>query len=154
MLWHVRNKIMYVLSSQTVSALTRGLFLCLFPSLLRNSGNKQKITLLWALKQFVTRVHTLFYIYCTYSMISDKARLKVRLWTHNGQCTNELWGVCSENLGGNWLYYNGPTVLSIGRLDNQTVTKWNFVGGYATPYIICMPLSRLLDPFCKDFMSL
>ena len=33
---------MYVLSWRTVSALTRVLFLCLFPSLLRNSGNKHK----------------------------------------------------------------------------------------------------------------
>ena len=51
-LWiRVRNEIMYVLSWLTVSALTRVLFLCLFPSLLRNSGNKHKITLSWALKQ-------------------------------------------------------------------------------------------------------
>ena len=41
-LCHVRNKIMYVLSSHSVSSLIRVLFLCLFPSLLRNSGNKHK----------------------------------------------------------------------------------------------------------------
>ena len=33
---------MYVLSLRTVSVLTRGLFLCLFPSLLQNLGNKHK----------------------------------------------------------------------------------------------------------------
>ena len=38
----VRNKIMHVLSWRTVSAPTRVLFLCLFPSLLHNSGNKHK----------------------------------------------------------------------------------------------------------------
>ena len=38
----VRNKIMYVLEWRTVSALTQVLFLCLFPSLLCNSGNKHK----------------------------------------------------------------------------------------------------------------
>ena len=38
----VRNKIMYVLTRRTVSALTRVLFWCLFPSLLRNSGNKHQ----------------------------------------------------------------------------------------------------------------
>ena len=38
----VRNKIMYVLSWRTVSALTRVLFWYLFPSLLRNSGNKHQ----------------------------------------------------------------------------------------------------------------
>ena len=41
-LCHVRNNIMYVLSSQTVSALTRVLFLCLFPLLLCNLRNKRK----------------------------------------------------------------------------------------------------------------
>ena len=38
----VRNKIMYVLLWRTVYALTRLLFWCLFPSLLRNSGNKHQ----------------------------------------------------------------------------------------------------------------
>ena len=41
-LCRVGNKIMYVLSWQTVYALTRVLFWCLFPSLLRNSGNKHQ----------------------------------------------------------------------------------------------------------------
>ena len=41
-LCRVRNKIMYVLSWRTVSALTRVLFWFLFPSLLRNSGNKHQ----------------------------------------------------------------------------------------------------------------
>ena len=41
-LCRVRNRIMYVLSWRTVSVLTRLLSLCLFPSLLRNSGNKHK----------------------------------------------------------------------------------------------------------------
>ena len=41
-LCRVRNKIMYVLLWQTVYALTRVLFWCLFPSLLRNSGNKHQ----------------------------------------------------------------------------------------------------------------
>ena len=41
-LCRVRNKIMYVLSWRTGSALTRVLFLFLFPLLLRNSGNKHK----------------------------------------------------------------------------------------------------------------
>ena len=61
-LCRVRNIIMYVLLWQTISALTRVLFLCLFPSLLRNSGNNYQITLSWALKQNVTRAHTLLSI--------------------------------------------------------------------------------------------
>ena len=48
----VRNEIMYVISRRTVSAHTRMLFLC------------TKITIAWALKQFVTRVHTLFSMLC------------------------------------------------------------------------------------------
>ena len=56
-----RNEIMYVLLWRTVYALTRVLFWCLFPLLLRNEINT-KITLLWAHKQFATRVHTLFSI--------------------------------------------------------------------------------------------
>ena len=38
----VRNIILYVLLWRTVNALTRVLFWCLFPSLLRNSGNKHQ----------------------------------------------------------------------------------------------------------------
>ena len=41
-LCRVRNKIIYVLLWRTVYALTRVLFWCLFPSLLRNSGNKHQ----------------------------------------------------------------------------------------------------------------
>ena len=46
-----------------MSALTRVLFWCLFPELRSNEGNKHQITLPWALKKFVTRVHTLFSFY-------------------------------------------------------------------------------------------
>ena len=41
-LCHVGNKIKHVLLWRTVLALTRVLFLCLFPSLLHNLGNKHK----------------------------------------------------------------------------------------------------------------
>ena len=41
-IYRIRNKIMYVLSWKTVSALTRALFWHSFPSLLRNSGNKHQ----------------------------------------------------------------------------------------------------------------
>ena len=67
LLCHVRNNIMYVLSWQTVSALTQLLFGYLHLLLLRNPGNKHQITLIWALKQFVTRVHTLFSIFMSAS---------------------------------------------------------------------------------------
>ena len=45
-LCHVRNRIMYELSWQTVSVLTWVLFWYLFPSLLRNSGNKHQNNLI------------------------------------------------------------------------------------------------------------
>ena len=53
-LCRVRNKIMYVLLWRTVYALTGVLFWCLLIN--------TKITLQWAHKQFVTRVHTLLFI--------------------------------------------------------------------------------------------
>ena len=57
------NKIKYVLSWQTVSALTRVFFFVYFPRCFATREINTKITLLWALKQFVTRVRTLFSIY-------------------------------------------------------------------------------------------
>ena len=42
LLCHVRNRIIYVQLWQTVHAHTRVLFWCLFPELLRNSGNKHQ----------------------------------------------------------------------------------------------------------------
>ena len=39
---HIRNKIMYILSWHLANALTLGLFWCLFPSWLHNSGNKHQ----------------------------------------------------------------------------------------------------------------
>ena len=56
LLCHVRNKILYVLSWWSVSAPIRVYLPCRFATREINS----KITLSWALKQFVTRVHTLF----------------------------------------------------------------------------------------------
>ena len=42
-LCHVRNKVTYVPSSRTVSALTQVLFLCLFPLLLRNKNKNDPL---------------------------------------------------------------------------------------------------------------
>ena len=54
---------MYVLTWRTFYVLTRGLFWCLFPELCSNEGNKHQnnTRVSAAHKQFVTRVHTLFY---------------------------------------------------------------------------------------------
>ena len=61
-----RNKIMYILSWWNVSALIQVLFWCLFPSLLRNSGNKHQNN---PLKQFDTRVHIFFSIKLHYHTV-------------------------------------------------------------------------------------
>ena len=54
---YVSSKLMYILSWQTVYALTRRLFWCLFSSLVRNSETKSKIAISWAHKQFARQVH-------------------------------------------------------------------------------------------------
>ena len=54
-----KKKMMHVLPWRIVSVPTRVLFLCLFPSLLRTSGNKHKNNLSCALKQFVPPAHAL-----------------------------------------------------------------------------------------------
>ena len=59
-LCRVRNKIMYVLSWRTVFALTQCYFGIYFPRCFATREINTNITLSWALKQFVTRVHTLF----------------------------------------------------------------------------------------------
>ena len=58
---HYFRRRVYVLDWRTVSALTGGLLWCLFPSCEATREMNTKITLEWAQKQFVTRVHTLFY---------------------------------------------------------------------------------------------
>ena len=63
-----RNKIMYVLSWKTVSALTRVLLLCLFTSLLRNLGNKHKNNPLMS-AETVCHSSTYIVLYTLYTVI-------------------------------------------------------------------------------------
>ena len=53
---------MYTLEWRTVSALTRGLFWCLFPEFRSNGEINTKITLEWAQKQFITRVYIILFL--------------------------------------------------------------------------------------------
>ena len=62
---------MYVLTWRTIYVLTRVLFWCLYP----------KITLEWAHKQFVTRVHTLFYF--LHDTTNPWMTLTTRIFTHH-----------------------------------------------------------------------
>ena len=59
LLCHVRNRITYLLSWRTVSALLQCYFGVYFPSCEATREINTKITLSWVLKQFVTRVNTL-----------------------------------------------------------------------------------------------
>ena len=63
---------MYVLSWRTVSALTRVLIDVYFPCCFTTREINTQITPSWAQKQFVTRVHTLFSMYCIWSQTHRK----------------------------------------------------------------------------------
>ena len=61
LLCHVSNKLMYVLAWRTVfCAQSSVIFGVYFPRCFTTQEINTKINLSWALKQFVTRVHTLF----------------------------------------------------------------------------------------------
>ena len=64
----VRNKIIYVLSWWTVSVLTRVIFCVYFPRCFETREINTKLTLSWVLKQFVTRLYSLFSIYIHYKV--------------------------------------------------------------------------------------
>ena len=76
-LCRVRNKIMYVLSWRTVSVLTRVLFWYLFPSLLRNSGNKHQYNLLVSAETF--RHSSTYIILYVFNKSNDRVYGK---WEH------------------------------------------------------------------------
>ena len=87
-----KYRIMYVLAWRTVYALTRGLFWCLFPEKRSNEGNKHQITLEWAHKQFVTRVHTLFYF--LHDITNPKMTLKTRIFTNHPRVLLARFTLC------------------------------------------------------------
>ena len=67
---------MYALEWQTLSAVMRGLFWCLFPEL-----RSTKITLEWGQEQFITRVHALFYFF--HNITNTEITIKMRIFTHH-----------------------------------------------------------------------
>ena len=77
----VRNKIMYVLSWRTVSVLTQVLFWCLFPSLLRNSGDKHQKNPLVGVET-VRHSSTYIILYIFYTPIIEPL-FHVSHWYHN-----------------------------------------------------------------------
>ena len=79
---HVRNKIMYALSWQTLYALTWVLFQCLFPSLLHSSGNKHQNNPLF-------RAETIFHssTYIIFYTLTDISRP----WANNASGTWPIW---------------------------------------------------------------
>ena len=77
--------IMYVLELRTVSALTRGLFWCLL-------NKYQKITLEWAQKQFVTKVHILFYF--LHDITNPWMTIKTTVFTHHPRVLLARFSFC------------------------------------------------------------
>ena len=80
---------MFWLEWRTVSALTRGIFWCLLPGLRSNQGNT-KITLEWAQKQFLTRLHTIFYFL---HMTNPQMTIKRRSLTHRPGVSTAPWSI-------------------------------------------------------------
>ena len=92
--FRVRNKMIYVLSWRTVSALTRLSFWCLFPSLLRNSGNKHQNNPLVSVET-VRHSNAYIFLYMCYqgeaSVNDDEPKLYTRLLIlYNTACANSL----------------------------------------------------------------
>ena len=71
----VRNKIMYLHPLRTASALSRVLFWCLFPSLLRNSGNKHQINPLVSAE--TVRHPSTYIILCKFEPTSNPGNLVI-----------------------------------------------------------------------------
>ena len=97
----VRNKIMYVLSWWTISLLTRVLFWCLFPSLLRNSENKLQN------KPFVN-AETVRHSNIHYSIYTLQA------FTHKtdlNKSTQYLWDICVLIIMESWHCSAGISIL-------------------------------------------
>ena len=83
---------MYVLEWWTVSALTRGLFWYLFPELRSNDAINTKRTLRWARKQFVTRVHTLFYFF--HEKTNPSMTTETMIFTHRPRISLARFSFC------------------------------------------------------------
>ena len=71
-------RIMYVLEWQTVSALTRAILVFICEA---TREIKTKITVLWAQKQFVMRVHALFYF--LHDIKNPSMTVKMTIFTHH-----------------------------------------------------------------------
>ena len=95
-LWYFQqnmHRIMYVLGWLTVYTLKRGLFWCLFHSLLRNSGNKHRNnTRVGVHKQFVARVHTLFYF--LHDITNHWMTIKTIISTHRPRVSLSRFTIC------------------------------------------------------------
>ena len=94
--WFMLMKIhiTYVLEWRTVYALTRGLFWCFCPSC---AATRDQITLEWADKQFVTRVHTLFYF--SHVITNPYMTIKTTIVTHRLRVSPARFTFC-------WLRHN------------------------------------------------
>ena len=112
-LCRVRNKIMYVLSWRTVSVLTRVLFWYLFPSLLRNSGNKHQNNPLVS-AETVRHSSTFIILYVLTPIYNE-----IILHSHQNQGVISLMFLeLSKTI---WRKYTMPEITFILR-----ISSWNF----------------------------
>ena len=111
---------MYVLVWRTVYVLTRGLFLVFIsPCWAATREINSKITLKWAHKQFVTRVHTLFYF--LHDITNPKMTLKLRISTHHSHVSLARFTLC-------WWRHNW---LGLSRVtDYPWAVRFSVVTGY------------------------
>ena len=88
---------MYVLSWRTVAALIRVLFLCLFPSLLHNSGNKHNNNPLVS-AETVRHLSTYIIIYVLIIIFIKSAVNKLYAFVYNKSFSSSYPSTCSKLL--------------------------------------------------------
>ena len=104
---------MYVLVWRTVSAITRGLFWCLFPDCEATREIKIKITLEWAQKQFVTRVQILFYFF--HDITNPSMTIKTTIFIYRPRVSLARFSFC-------WLCHNQLLMTSQCPNNCDTIT--------------------------------
>ena len=100
-LCRLRNKLMYILSWRTVSALTQVLCWCLFPSLLCNSGNKHQNNTHERWNSLsLEYIHYSIFSGCFWKVICTKFchNISVIIWNITNKFSIELKNWCASGL--------------------------------------------------------
>ena len=135
---------MYVLEWRTVSALTRGLFWCLFPELEATREINTKITLEWAQKRFVMRVHTLFNF--LHDITNPSMTIKSTSFTHRPRVSLAYFSFC-------WGRHNRLLMTSLWP-DNCDAITWIVIFNSLDIYFIHGDIhGRSCKKFCYLFIN-